>query len=124
MTFEILAQAVINGILMGFVSLWLQSAITILRPRHKLRSGKFLMLGMYGIGCGLFQLDPLVSLPISIGALGLLGVCVYNDNQRILDAPRLTQIFATFGLYFPEEHGAVSLVAQLSNGPEFLGGRP
>ena len=104
MTFEILAQAVINGILMGFVFALVAVGLSLILGVAQIINfahGEFLMLGMYTAFWmwALFRLDPLVSLPISIGALGLLGVCVYKlINKIILDAPRLTQIFTTFGL--------------------------
>jgi branched-chain amino acid transport system permease protein len=63
--------------------------------------GEFLMLAMFTTfwAWALFRLDPLVSLPGSTLLLFLLGVLVYKGIiSRILGAPMLAQIFATFGL--------------------------
>ncbi len=47
----------------------------------------------------LFGIDPLVSVPICAALLFLLGALVYKGIiSRILRAPMLAQIFATFGL--------------------------
>ena len=47
----------------------------------------------------LWRLDPLISLPLTVALLFLLGLAVYHGLIRwILGAPMLAQIFATFGL--------------------------
>jgi branched-chain amino acid transport system permease protein len=47
----------------------------------------------------LFRLDPLLSLPLATGLLALVGVLTYRGIiARILGAPMLAQVFATFGL--------------------------
>jgi len=63
--------------------------------------GEFLMLAMFATfwAWALAKLDPLTSLPITVGLLFLLGFAVYHGLIRwILGAPMLAQIFATFGL--------------------------
>src|SRR5262245_65048997 len=63
--------------------------------------GEFLMLAMFATfwAWALGRLDPLVSLPVTVGLLFLLGLAVYQGLIRwILGAPMLAQIFATFGL--------------------------
>jgi len=63
--------------------------------------GEFLMLAMYASFWmwSLFGLDPLASLPVSTLALVLLGIATHKlIIKRILNAPMLAQIFATFGL--------------------------
>src|SRR5437588_868372 len=63
--------------------------------------GEFLMLSMYlsyFLNASLGW-DPLVALPLNAVALFLLGVLVYYALiRRVLRAPMLAQIFATFGL--------------------------
>jgi branched-chain amino acid transport system permease protein len=63
--------------------------------------GEFLMLSMY-LSYFLHALlgwDPLAALPVNAGALFLLGAAVYLLLiRRVLKAPMLAQIFATFGL--------------------------
>src|SRR5262245_66625242 len=63
--------------------------------------GEFLMLAMFATfwAWALGRLDPLVSLPITVGLLFVLGVAVYHGLVRwILGAPMLAQSCATFGL--------------------------
>src|SRR5262245_65832579 len=63
--------------------------------------GEFLMLAMFATfwAWALARLDPLVSLPITVGLLFLLGLAVYHGLIRwILVAPMLAQIFAPFRL--------------------------
>src|SRR5205814_7570694 len=63
--------------------------------------GEFLMLSMY-LSYFLhtsFGWDPLAALPLNAAALFALGVIVYFALiRRVLRAPMLAQIFATFGL--------------------------
>ncbi len=104
MTYEILAQTVINGLLMGFVISLVAVGLSLIFGVVQIINfahGDFLMLSMYASFWmwSLFKLDPLVSLPVPVISVALLGVCVYKlITKRIIDAPRLTQIFATFGL--------------------------
>ena len=63
--------------------------------------GEFLMLAMFASywAWALWRLDPLLSLPITVALLFLLGLATYHGIIRwILAAPMLAQIFATFGL--------------------------
>jgi branched-chain amino acid transport system permease protein len=65
--------------------------------------GEFLMLGMYAAFWlfALFALDPLLTLPLTALMLFAFGVILYKlVIVRIIDAPMLSQIFATFGLMF------------------------
>ncbi|HAM57872.1 MAG TPA: amino acid ABC transporter permease [Candidatus Rokubacteria bacterium] len=59
------------------------------------------MLAMFSTfwAWSLWRLDPLISLPLTVGLLFLVGVATYHGIIRwILGAPMLAQIFATFGL--------------------------
>jgi branched-chain amino acid transport system permease protein len=63
--------------------------------------GEFLMLALYVafFAWALGGLDPLVALPITAAALGLLGWATYHGLVRwVLGGPMLAQIFVTFGL--------------------------
>ena len=63
--------------------------------------GEFLMLAMYVafFAWALAGLDPVVALPVCAAALGGLGWLAYHGLiRRVLGAPMLAQIFATFGL--------------------------
>jgi branched-chain amino acid transport system permease protein len=63
--------------------------------------GEFLMLSMFTAFwlAVLFGIDPMLSVPLCALLLFLLGVATYRGIiSRILSAPMLAQIFATFGL--------------------------
>lgn len=63
--------------------------------------GEFLMLGMYASfwAWAWWSWDPLATLPLTALLLFAIGAAVYRlVIRRILDAPMLSQIFATFGL--------------------------
>ena len=65
--------------------------------------GEFLMLGMYSAFWlfALYALDPLLSLPLTALMLFAFGVLLYRlIIVRIINAPMLSQIFATFGIMF------------------------
>jgi branched-chain amino acid transport system permease protein len=74
--------------------------------------GEFLMLAMFSAfwAWALWRLDPLVSLPLTVAFLFLLGVATYHGLIRwILGGPMLVQIFATFGLAVFLRSGAQAL---------------
>ena len=104
MTPEILAQTLVNGLLIGFVFALVAVGLTLIFGMVEIVNfahGDFLMLAMYASFWmwSLFALDPLVSLPVSTLALVLLGIATHKlIIKRILHAPMLAQIFATFGL--------------------------
>jgi len=104
MTPLILTQSVADGLLIGFVFALVAVGLTLIFGMVEIVNfahGEVLMLAMYASFWmwSLFGLDPLVSLPVSTIALALLGIATYKlIIKRILNAPMLAQIFATFGL--------------------------
>ena len=104
MTTEIVIQAIISGLLMGFVYALIAVGLSLIFGLMEIVNfahGEFLMLGMFTAFWfwSLFGLDPLLSLPISAGLLFLLGIVThYGIIRRILNASMLVQICATFGL--------------------------
>ena len=104
MTTEIVMQTVVSGLLTGFVFALIAVGLSLIFGMMEIVNfahGEFLMLAMYASFWmwTLFALDPLVSLPITVAALVLLGVITYRGLIKpILHAPMLAQIFATFGL--------------------------
>src|SRR5919199_4560736 len=110
-----LAQAVVNGLQMGFLYALVAVGLTIiwgLMEMINFAHGEFLMLGMFGAWwlSSRLGLDPLVAmLPIAL-ATYLLGVLVYRLlMQRVQRAEVFTQIFATFGLLLFLQNGTVAL---------------
>ncbi len=80
--------------------------------------GEFLMLAMYVtfFAWSLAGLDPIVGAPVAAVALGSLGWLTYHGLiRRVLAAPMLAQIFATFGLGVFLRNGA-----QFAFGVDFL----
>jgi branched-chain amino acid transport system permease protein len=103
-TFEVLLQGVISGLLMGFVYALIAAGLSLIFGLMEIVNfahGEFLMLAMFSSfwAWSLWRLDPLVSLPLTAALLFLLGIATYHGLIRwVLGAPMLAQVFATFGL--------------------------
>lgn len=100
----ILSQITANGILMGFIYALVAVGLTLtwgVMDIINFAHGEFLMIGMYTAFWmyTLFALDPLVALPICIAVLFILGILTYTGIiSRVINAPGLTALLATFGL--------------------------
>jgi branched-chain amino acid transport system permease protein len=104
MTFDILLQALVSGVLIGLIYALVAIGLTLIfgvMDIVNFAHGEFLMIGMYCAfwGFALFHLDPLLTLPLTALLLFGLGVLVYRLLiVRIVNAPMVSQIFTTFGL--------------------------
>ena len=104
MTAEIVVQSLVSGLLMGFVYALIAAGLSLIFGLMEIVNfahGEFLMLAMFVTfwAWALARLDPLVTLPATGVVLFGLGVLVYKGIiSRILAAPMLAQVFATFGL--------------------------
>src|SRR5689334_25437333 len=104
MSRELILQAVISGLLMGLIYALVAVGLTLIFGLMEIVNfahGEFLMLAMFVTfwAWTLARLDPLVTLPGIAALLFVLGVLVYKGIiGRILGAPMLAQVFATFGL--------------------------
>src|ERR1700684_774324 len=101
---ETVAQAVINGLLIGGIYALVSIGVTLIFGVVKIvnfAQGEFVMIGMY-ITFFLFQLfglDPLISLLISMPILFLIGVGIQHFLiRRVLGENDMPQIFLTFAL--------------------------
>lgn len=101
---EIVAQAVINGLLIGGIYALVSIGVTLIFGVVKIvnfAQGEFVMIGMY-IAFFLFTylgLDPLVSLFICMPVMFVIGVLVQQFLiRRVLGLNDLPQIFLTFAL--------------------------
>jgi len=101
---EILAQAVINGLLIGGIYALVSIGVTLIFGVIKIvnfAQGEFVMIGMY-ISFFLFTqfgIDPIVSLVVSMPALFVAGVLIQHFLiRRVLGLSDLPQIFLTFAL--------------------------
>jgi branched-chain amino acid transport system permease protein len=103
-TAEIVVQGLVSGLLMGGVYALIAAGLSLIFGLMEIVNfahGEFLMLAMFTSfwAWTLWRLDPLLSLPLSTALLFVVGVLVYRGIiSRILAAPMLTQVFATFGL--------------------------
>ncbi|MDR2054301.1 MAG: branched-chain amino acid ABC transporter permease [Desulfovibrio sp.] len=101
---ELVAQIVVSGIFIGLIFSLVSVGLNIIFGVMNIVNfahGEFMMLAMYA-AYWIFQftnLSPLLSLPICTLAIFILGVlCYVCLISRIMSAPMLIQIFATFGL--------------------------
>ena len=101
---DILLQAVASGLLIGVVYALISVGLTLIFGLMEIVNfahGEFLMLAMYA-AFGVWSLsgvDPMASLPVTVAALFGLGLLTYYGViARVLRAPMLAQIFATFGV--------------------------
>src|SRR5206468_4445641 len=89
---------------MGFVYALIAAGLSLIFGLMEIVNfahGEFLMGAMFATfwAWALLKLDPLVSLPFTVLLLALFGLLVYPALlPRLLGAPMLAQIFATFGL--------------------------
>jgi branched-chain amino acid transport system permease protein len=102
--FETVAQAVINGLLIGGIYALVSIGVTLIFGVVKIvnfAQGEFVMIGMY-ISFFLatqFGIDPILSLFVSMPVLFFVGVVVQHLLiRRVLGLNDLPQIFLTFAL--------------------------
>jgi branched-chain amino acid transport system permease protein len=101
---EVLAQAVINGLLIGGVYALVSIGVTLIFGVVKIvnfAQGEFVMIGMYisFFLANSFGVDPLLSLLISMPTLFAIGVLLQHFLiRRVLALGDMPQIFLTFAL--------------------------
>jgi branched-chain amino acid transport system permease protein len=101
---EIVAQAVINGLLIGGIYALVSIGVTLIFGVVKIvnfAQGEFVMIGMYitFFLATQFGMDPLLSLFVSMPVLFVAGVLVQHFLiRRVLGLNDLPQIFLTFAL--------------------------
>jgi branched-chain amino acid transport system permease protein len=101
---ETIAQAVVNGLLIGGIYALVSIGVTLIFGVVKIvnfAQGEFVMIGMY-ISFFLatqFGVDPIVSLVVSMPLLFAVGVLVQHFLvRRVLGLSDMPQIFLTFAL--------------------------
>src|ERR1700756_784106 len=101
---ETVAQAVINGLLIGGIYALVSIGVTLIFGVVKIvnfAQGEFVMIGMYisFFLANQFGIDPLVSLLVSMPVLFVIGVLVQHFLiRRVLGLGDMPQIFLTFAL--------------------------
>lgn len=99
-----LAQVVTSGILMGFVYALVAIGLTLVwgvMDIINFAHGEFLMVSMYTVFWlySLISLDPFISLPLAAILTFIISYLTYRlIIKRVIDAPGLTALLATFGL--------------------------
>lgn len=97
-------QVVLTGALIGSVYSLVAVGLTLvwgLMDIINFAHGDMMMISMYTVFWlyTLLKFDPFVSLPISAGITALLGVLIYKFViKRVVNAPGLMALLATFGL--------------------------
>ena len=101
---ETVVQAVINGLLIGGIYALVSIGVTLIFGVVKIvnfAQGEFVMIGMY-ISYFLstyFEIDPLLSLAVSMPVLFVIGVGLQQLLiRRVLGLGDMPQIFLTFAL--------------------------
>ena len=95
MTKEIIIQAIISGLLMGFVYALIAAGLSLIFGLMEIVNfahGEFMMMSMFSAFWlwTLYGLDPLYALPLCTLLLALMGLAThYGIIRPILRAPRL-----------------------------------
>ena len=101
---ETVAQAVINGLLIGGIYALVSIGVTLIFGVVKIvnfAQGEFVMIGMYitFFLANQFGIDPLLSLFVSMPVLFVIGVLIQHFLiRRVLGPNDMPQIFLTFAL--------------------------
>jgi branched-chain amino acid transport system permease protein len=101
---EFILQTVISALLMGSIYALVAVGLCLIWGLMEIVNfahGEMLMLGMFSAFWmyTLYHIDPIISLPLCMAILFLIGVATYFIViKKILQAPFLAQILATFGL--------------------------
>lgn len=104
MTFEIILQAIVSGLLMGLIYALIAAGLSLIFGLMNIVNfahGEHLMLSMFSSFWlwSLLGLDPIFSIPVTILLMAFCGVLTHYFLIRfILKATMLIQICATFGL--------------------------
>ena len=107
MTFDLLAQSLVSGLLMGLIYALVAAGLSLifgLMDVVNFAHGEMMMLAMYAavVLFGLLSLDPVLQLPLVCAMMFALGVGIYRGVIARALGVRfnrgMVQIFATFGL--------------------------
>jgi len=104
LTSEIIWQTILSGVLMGCIYALVAVGLCLIWGLMEIVNfahGEMLMLAMFTAfwAFSLYHIDPILSLPLCMIVLFIIGVATYFIIiKKILKAPFLAQILATFGL--------------------------
>ena len=103
---ELLLHAAVSGLILGLIYALVALGLSFIwgvMDVVNLAHAEYLMLALYATywAWALGRIDPTLAIPIVVPLFFLLGWLTYRVLiRRILRAPLVTQIFATFGLLF------------------------
>lgn len=112
----LLPQAIVEGILTGMAYALVAAGLALIWGVVDIVNfahGEYMMIAMFVTiyMTNTFGFDPLFSLPVNILFLFVLGYLTYKFIiAKVMDAPMLAQIFATFGLVLIIRYGMLFLV--------------
>ncbi|MEM3551707.1 MAG: branched-chain amino acid ABC transporter permease [Candidatus Bathyarchaeia archaeon] len=115
MEYQYLLQAILEGVLLGSIYALAAMGLALIWGILNLvnfAQADYLMLGMYATFWIFYLLgvDPLLSIPIVFALISLLGILVQRFFiRRILNAPTLTQVAATFGILLILRYSALTI---------------
>jgi len=108
-------QAVVTGVIMGMVYALVAAGLALIWGVVDIVNfahGEYMLIAMYVtiIGANDFGVDPLLLVPLNAVLLFVAGYATYYlIISRVMDAPMLAQIFATFGILLGIRFGALYL---------------
>ncbi|WP_137285716.1 branched-chain amino acid ABC transporter permease [Halorussus salinisoli] len=108
-------QAVITGLLMGMAYALVAAGLALIWGVVDIVNfahGEYMLVAMYVtlVGANDFGIDPLLLVPLNAVLLFAAGYVTYRlVIARVMDAPMLAQIFATFGILLIIRFGALYL---------------
>lgn len=113
---NLLPQAIVSGLLEGMVYALVAAGLALIWGVVDIVNfahGEYMMVAMYVTLTTTNQLgyDPLFSIPLNAVFLFVLGYLTYKFIiAKVMDAPMLAQIFATFGLLLIIRYGMLFVV--------------
>lgn len=97
-------QAIVSGLIMGMIYALVAAGLAIIWGVVDIVNfahGEYMLIAMYFtlVASNMFAIDPLLMVPVNTILLFVIGYMTYKMIiSRVMDAPMLAQIFATFGL--------------------------
>jgi len=113
---NLLPQAIVSGLLTGMVYALVAAGLALIWGVVDIVNfahGEYMMVAMYVTltTTNQFGYDPLFSIPLNAAFLFVLGYLTYKFIiAKVMEAPMLAQIFATFGLVLVIRYGMLFIV--------------
>lgn len=108
-------QAILSGLIMGMVFALVAAGLAVIWGVVDIVNfahGEYMLIAMYFtlVASNTFAIDPLLMVPVNLVLLFGIGYLTYKlVISRVMDAPMLAQIFATFGLLLVIRFGLLAI---------------